>query len=132
MRATGRGRAKGKAQGKAKAKAKAKGKASTRANRPAAEGVCAPITEPDPFQVEDGEETITITLHGQGKENEFARFVVRPGISAARLAQRVSGMIGVPVHDFNLLNLDSPMYLHGGMRLHRDTRVAVQPRLRGG
>ena len=78
------------------------------------------------------DDTITIYLWGQGRHGEFARLTVRRGITAGELQLRVAGLMGNAPEAFNLMNLDNPMILVGGMRLLKDTRVAVAPRVRGG
>ena len=78
------------------------------------------------------DDTITVSLHGQGSDHEFARFSVRVGITAAELARRVAGLIGNTEAEFILMNLGNPMYLYGAMRITRDTRIAVRPNVRGG
>ena len=75
---------------------------------------------------------ITIQVHGQGRGNLVATITVPQGIAANVLHLRVAGMLGQQASEIRLVNLDNPMYLVGRMRLNRDTRVAVQPVIRGG
>ena len=81
---------------------------------------------------EDSDDRITIALHGQGTNAEFARLTVGRGLRASALLDRVAGMLGQPPTEIVLMNLDSPMYLVGDMRLTRGTRVGVRVALRSG
>ena len=69
---------------------------------------------------------------GGGRNNVIAALLVKRGITAAELKGRVSSMLSVPTSEINLMNLDSPMYLVGGVCLVTDTRVGVAARVRGG
>ena len=67
------------------------------------------------FGIGGSDETITVTLHGQGKNNEFARLTVRRGTTAAELQMRVTGLLTQSPADFHLMNLGSRMGLVGKM-----------------
>ena len=117
--------------------AQGKSRAAKPQQKPAAtqqyEGFCGGLPGARPaLDLADDDDSITITLHGQGTNNQFASFTARAGVTARQLAQRVSALIGQPEDEFRLANLDNPMYLVGNMKLFRSTRVAVQIAVRGG
>ena len=68
-----------------------------------------------------------VTLHGQGKDNVLGTVVLPKGATAQDLLRLVEDLVSQPASEINLLNLDNPMFLVGGMLINRDMRVAVQP-----
>ena len=62
----------------------------------------------------------------------LVELTMAPGVSARQLQEVAAGIVGQPVSEVLLMNLDQPMYLVGDMRLQASTRVGIQPRVRGG
>ena len=71
-----------------------------------------------------------VTLHGQGKDNVIGTVVLPKGATARDLLRLVADLVSQPVTEINLLNLENPMFLVGGMLINGDMRVAVQPVMR--
>eukprot|EP00974_Lingulodinium_polyedra_P130142 11212723-Lingulodinium_polyedra.AAC.1 len=67
-----------------------------------------------------------MTVCGAGKDNELARLLVVPGVTAREVLGLTARLAGQPVEEVVLMNLDKPVYLVGDMRLQVSIHVGVR------